>query len=500
MSIPTDAQKTDVPGESLKTRFITGAFWSFVGTVLGQGLGLAASMLASRILGRTGYGQFGMLTSTVTAFGIFAGLGIGVTTTKFLAETRESDTERAGRVLGLSFCVAAVSGGLMALLLLVFADPLASRALSDPGLASSLRICAPLVILNSLAGVQIGALSGFEAFRSIALVSLLRGVVTLPATVVGARHFGLQGAVAGGLVAGMAACWLNQLAVGRELRRWGIRISCTGTCAEIPLLWRFSLPAFMGGVMVAPVLWLTNVLLAMRPGGYGELGLVNAVNQWRLILMTIPAIAANAALPILSDQQSSKGLAGCRHAMDITHRISSLAILPLHTAIIFLSDRIMRLYGTGFAEGGPILAGVVLGVSISAMNTPLGTGIAALGRMWLGFYLNLVWAVFLLCAVGALAPAWGAKSFALGYPVSYLAQLILAYFHLRHTVPRAMLLRSVTVLVYLLLSTALCIVMHPHARLAAALPMTCAGMAVSYTLMSRQTRDRFQRIQIRKAS
>jgi O-antigen/teichoic acid export membrane protein len=54
------------------------------------------------MLGKTGYGELGMIQTTVGMFGVFAGFGLGVTATKHVAEFRRSDPARAGRIIGLS--------------------------------------------------------------------------------------------------------------------------------------------------------------------------------------------------------------------------------------------------------------------------------------------------------------------------------------------------------------------------------------------------------------
>ena len=99
-----------LPKDSLRARFAKGAFWSLVGAVLAQGLGLGASIVTARILGKVGFGELGMIRSTVGMFGVFAGLGLGLTATKHVAEFRSNHPEKAGRVIGLSAIVATFSG------------------------------------------------------------------------------------------------------------------------------------------------------------------------------------------------------------------------------------------------------------------------------------------------------------------------------------------------------------------------------------------------------
>jgi len=83
-------------------RLARGVFWSMAGAVISRSLMLAATVLVARMLGKTGFGELGMIRTTVGMFGVFAGFGLGLTATKHVAEFRRSDPDRAGRIIGLS--------------------------------------------------------------------------------------------------------------------------------------------------------------------------------------------------------------------------------------------------------------------------------------------------------------------------------------------------------------------------------------------------------------
>src|SRR5690242_3808036 len=83
--------------ESLRGRFARGIVWSLLGAVMAQGSSLVASVITARLLGPGTFGQYGMIQSTVVMLGIFAGLGLGLTSTKYVAEFRTQDPARAAR-------------------------------------------------------------------------------------------------------------------------------------------------------------------------------------------------------------------------------------------------------------------------------------------------------------------------------------------------------------------------------------------------------------------
>ena len=99
---------------SVSRRLALGAFWALVGAIVSRGLTLASSVAAGRILGTTGFGELGMIQSTQGLFGILAGAGMGLATTKFVAEYRTNDHPKAGRCIGFALFVAVVSAALLA--------------------------------------------------------------------------------------------------------------------------------------------------------------------------------------------------------------------------------------------------------------------------------------------------------------------------------------------------------------------------------------------------
>ncbi len=94
----------------LVARLAGGALFSLVGAVLARGLAFVATAVGGSSHRRLG--EFGTIQLTAGALGVFAGLGLGVTATRALAQWRMLDPGRAGRILALALLIAAVGGAL----------------------------------------------------------------------------------------------------------------------------------------------------------------------------------------------------------------------------------------------------------------------------------------------------------------------------------------------------------------------------------------------------
>lgn len=406
---------------SLHARFTRGAFWSLTGAAISRGLTLVAAILCARLLGKVGFGELGIVQSTVGTFGILAGLGLGLTATKFVAEFRERDPLKVGRILALTTVAALGCSATMAFLLIVLAPYLAGNTLGAPQLATPLAVGAGLVFFGALNGAQTGALAGFEAFRKIAYVNIGVGVASFPTIVVGVWRWGVTGAI-WGMVAAMILNWiLNHRALRQECSRTGIFYDFARCQREWRVLVEFSLPAFLASVVVGPALWVCNTLLVRQPNGYAQLGLYTAADRWRLLILFVPGSLFGMVLPVLSSLYGSADEMGF-HRFFRTNLLLNLglALVPA-VAIATLALPIMSLYGRQFRAGWAILIVLALAAIPEAISTIYMVRLICADRMWWRLALDLQLVVVLLLLARWWIPRWGALGMAAAYGSTMVA-------------------------------------------------------------------------------
>ena len=414
-------QEEWLPAGSLRARLTLGVFWSLAGAIIFRGLTLCASIVCARFLGKTGFGELGMIQSTVGTCGIFAGLGLGLTATKYVAAYRDKDPGKVGRILALSAVAAFLSSATIGVLLIAVARPLARDVLSASHLSGALAIGAGLVFFGGLNGAQTGALAGFEAFQTISKVNALAGLSSLPMVLFGVWRWGLDGAV-WGLVASMAVNWLlNNRALRRECLRSGIPYDFGNCLRELRVLYEFSLPAFLASIVVGPALWVCNAILAHQPDGYSQLGLYTAADRWRLLILFVPTSIFGLVVPVLSNLYGTGDLLGFRRVLRINVLLNSGLVLVLAIVIAVFAHTFMSIFGTGFRAGWPILVILSFSALPEALNTVLGHPLIVSDAMWWRFGFDVLLAVLLIVAAAILIPRWGAFGLACGYGLTFSA-------------------------------------------------------------------------------
>jgi O-antigen/teichoic acid export membrane protein len=366
----------------------------------------------------------------------------------------------------------------MTLCLFLFAPWLAEHTLNAPRLAGALRVSALALFISALNGAQIGALSGFEAFRTIARVSLFAGLLSLPILVGGAYVAGLDGAV-WAMVVNLAVSWLlNHLALRGQTRIHKVPFAFRDSLREWPVLWLFSLPAALSGAIVGPTVWICNSILVNQDGGYAALGIYLIAFQVSMIITMVNAMIGQAFLPICVSKFNSNSTAFEFVNIVLPWLIGVFAALPF----LCVPELWAVLAGQDYAGEGMVRTVVLVAVSaiLVAHRQGVARNFVAGSYLWWGFLSNSFWAVVAVtCAfcLRHLGAEGLAASFAIAYVVNTLVFVPL-YIRLR-LCPKYLLLSRYSLLIWgILIFLA---AMAPLLDLS--LPFRCAVLLPSYLII-----------------
>jgi len=179
----------------------------------------------------------------------------------------------------------------------------------------------------------------------------------------------------------------------------------------------------LAGLMVAPVTWAGLRLLFIRHDGAGEAAVFQAANQLRMLALFVPSAIAQVVLPVLSNIQADVDALRYQRAI----RVAAMACLVTGAAVavplMAASPQMMGLFGTSFSSGWLVLCLMCGAAVLQATNTVIGEALAALSKMWWGFWLNCLWGVEFLVAASLLV-RYGAAGLAGAYVVSYLLHTV----------------------------------------------------------------------------
>jgi O-antigen/teichoic acid export membrane protein len=421
-------------GDGPFARILSGVSWTIAGTVISQAIALGVTILLSRSLGKTVFGQFGIILTTVQTMAGVAGCGFGLTATRHISLFRVGDPARAGRTIGMLFLSTWSTGLLFAAALSVGSPYLAQHTFRAPGLSALSSFSSVYLLFATLNGFQLGVLVGLEVFKWLAAVGVLQAVLSAALILSCAWKWGLGGAILGLNASGLCTFLIYSLVLARACRQCGIPIIYKDVWKERSVLAGFGLPAALSGIVGNIAISACAGIAVHGHDGFKEFATISAANNVRLVILFAPGIVSKVALPIHCGEHGK----GNRLQLLMLRQFSSTALLAVVAAlgIIAFGPSVLRLFGKEFVDDGAVLA-VFCGVAAcEVIAGALAQLLIIFNKLWFQVAIVGIWSVALI-AVSTFLIQFNRPSIAVGvgYLVAWLTSLVcygtLAYALLR---------------------------------------------------------------------
>jgi O-antigen/teichoic acid export membrane protein len=390
-----------------------GLLWNVFGSIGSKLLVMLASILTARILGADRNGEFGMINNTVGMFSTFAALGLGTTATRFIVEFKESQKRRCGNVIALTFSFAFISSMLLALLLLFGSDWLAGHTLNNSKLSIGLKLSIFMLVFNTLNSIQNSILAGFEDFKSVAIVAISQGIISVPIFVFSTLLFGTNGLIVGYGITGLFTFLIANACIRKLCQDKSISITYKTCLSEYKLLFKFALPALLMNVVVMPITWVGNTIVINDPNGYNNLGVFNAANQWRAAISLLPAAIGNVILPFIITNDNDE-------VENVNILLPWFIVLILSSGVALTSSVLTMFYGPSYnyisLNSSIIIICAICG--LLSFKEGIARNLIKYSYMWFGFFSNLLWGICFIISI-LFFKRWGAIGISFAYLFAY---------------------------------------------------------------------------------
>lgn len=362
----------------LSSKFFKDSFWALFGNIMSKGLSLVAAILIARFLGREMYGEYGMIKNTLIYMAVFSTFGLGFTATKFVAQNKDKAPEKLRSLIRAAMIVSLCFSGIMAILVFIFAHPLAVY-LEDSSMTTTLRYTAVVIVFNSLATVQVGILAGLKKFKQTAYVNIAIGCITFAFSVLLALYYGLEGAVIALLITNVANCFLNHIVLRKAL----IDFPKTHFTLwnDIKVQVRFSAPIAIQESSYSITFWVSNLLL-VKMADYGQLGLHSAATQWTAVVLFIPSVLQNVMLSYLSESAETGVTANQHKMLQRMLLVNFSATFVPFLICLAVSPFIIVLYGESYSSLPLVLNIAMAATIIRCLVQVFIQEFIALGKTW----------------------------------------------------------------------------------------------------------------------
>lgn len=411
-------------------QLIMHSFWSVFGTMLSRGSMLVSTIILARILDSIAYGQLGILRSTLNFFVVFAGFGLGNTTSRYIALNRKDNLQEARRIYDISLLFNFILAIIISVGVFVFAKQISIWSFNDVTLYKELRISSFLLFFATMNGVLGGSLAGFQDFKKIAKNTFLSTILQSVLSLIGAWLFGITGSLIGFGLGYVYLYILNKRAINKcfGLEKKVVYLN-SFISAEKKFLWSFSLPAAFSSFLVTPLFWWAKTFM-IRSTSFKEMAFFDVADQWRLIILFIPSALMQIVLPALTISNQEDFKKTLNFNIKVNLFFTTITVIPL----IILSPYILCLYGKAYVNTELFIV-LISSALFSSFCSVIGLALASKGKMWTGFIFNLFWAAyFILFTIYFIEQGLGATGLAYAILLSYLLHGItqFIYFKIKH--------------------------------------------------------------------
>lgn len=288
-----------------KNKLLIDSFWSILGNTIGYGFLFIAGVLVARILGKTIYGEYGMLKSIFTSIGMFSTFGLSYTGTKYVAELKNISLNKTRNFIKRSVIITFALSLLCSILLFTYSQDIAIRWLESTTISIYLKTFSLLIILFAFSYLLLAIIAGLGKFKELSKINSITGFVSFVLTILFTIKWSLKGAMAALLLSQLINCMLSINVIIKEMgSKCLIQKNSSSDFITFKEILSFSLPVAMQETIYTFSTWFINLFILWF-GSYGEIGLYSAAIQWNSIILFVPGILRNVILTHLTENNSS---------------------------------------------------------------------------------------------------------------------------------------------------------------------------------------------------
>lgn len=404
----------------LRHPFFANSFWAILGSFVSKGINFAAIAWIARVLGPEMFGEYNVIQTTVGMFGTVSGLGLGLAATKLIAEFRDRDIIKVGRIISTLYLLSFLISFVVAVIFFSTAGLISNSLLNNDKLTLLLQITSVIVIFDAIAGVQNGVLTGFEAFKEMTFINVIVGVISAPLLVIGAVYYGLTGLTVMLLVSRLINVVANRIYLDKKFKTHSIQVRPQINKDVLKSIFDIGIPSFLSGLSTSPVNWITTSIFVNQRLGYQSLGTYNTANQLRTLVLLLPDSAGKVTMPQLANAYGNQDIIRFKKTVIVTF-LWNLTLSVLPAVVLFLFGGLFQnFFGDKFNLSSSLILVVLATGVLVALTNAIGYIFICSNLIWYDFILRIFWGIALI----VLILFYGRYNGAFGYAISILGASI----------------------------------------------------------------------------
>lgn len=387
------------------------------GTVVARTIGLIGSILLARLIGPKYLGEFAIVQNTIATTALFAGLGLGLLSTKNVAKHRDTNPSYVKNYVSKSIKSVTALAAVLSVLWYIAANKVSINLIGDESLCNHVKISAFCLLFVTVNGVQLGVLAGFERYKRIAVINITNSILTAVICYILALKLNSVGCVLGYCLVSLFSFLQSSYYINIEIKGLSSKSDNKIDHRSISVVLE-CLPVLLTMAMVAPAMWIGNVILAKTNSGVQELGNLNIAVQWRTIILFIPSVIVQ---PLLASVAKTKNETEIFQLLwrSILVCVSICSLVAI--GIYIFRDNLGEVYGSKYSELGVLIKYGSISAVFASISVPCIQVYIAINKAWTNFIIHFVWGCVFLGYLG-LQMEINALEASKAYVIAYILQ------------------------------------------------------------------------------
>lgn len=335
--------------------------------LLGAGLGFAATITITRLIGAHNSGYYFLALSIISFLSVVSRFGTDNTIVRFVGSAApERDYETINGVLKFSLTVVLFLSALMTCLLFVFAELIAKVIYNSPPLAKVLYYITPALIFSSISTIFAKVLQGMGLVAiSSAILSVFTHIVFLILLAVH-KDIDVYGIAISYSIASLAVMVIS-------LSLWRLQTKSVNTVN--PPRWgpfiKSAVNLWLVTIMVQGMSWAGLMIASLytSPSEFAKLAAaLKVANLANFVLIAVNMVVA----PKFAALIKRNDLNALNILVADSLRLVLVIAIPFCVMGFILSDFVMAIFGQEFEGSGLLLAILLVGMTINVVTGPVG--------------------------------------------------------------------------------------------------------------------------------
>jgi O-antigen/teichoic acid export membrane protein len=409
-----------------------GSLWTLGGNAFYKIISFLYVILIARMASESEVGLFYLSLAIMQGIGVVAHLGIPSSLQRFVPffEAR-GEFGKIRQILKLCYSVILVSAAVFFIAIWLSSDFIASLYNSAP-LAEALRYFSVYVLLFGISVLQITYLQGRADMRGMQFVSNLQNILKLILTL---ALFFVIGPLAISMILGLlGALLLSSLAAAFVVWKKTSDLPESKDALTKKEILHDIVPLGMTISIISSISILLSstdkILLGyLLPDSLAIVGIYGVATTFALMLMIFPMSLGQIFMPIISRLVGKNDLEQIRETTGTSLRWSLIVTLPVASVLVVFSSEILSvIYGSGYGAGGPAMAIFVIGIAARSFTYIVTFVIAAMRKIRAELIMAVSAAAFNVVLSALLIPLAGMEGAAFASLMSFIFYFLL----LRH--------------------------------------------------------------------